>query len=339
METDESDYEEKDLRERLYEILQKFNLCQVDVARETGINHSTLSQWLQQNTRGNQIKIDEKIENWLINVENNRPKAPRSDISRKLELEKQQNMSNCETLPKDLDSNIIPIEIEIDREGVKFKDTILWDLAQPWLNAALFAQITREDLDLPQSFETEIAKQIEDRVIQYIKEQKLRSRSSKKDEEIIPIEIDLRIDDLYFRDKFTWDTSNQDADPEYFARVLCTDVGLDGAFEVAIAQEIRKQIEESRRGGAHFAGRGSRGHNFSKSDNSKSKKNANIENLLSMEEIPEDYIKQVEAIREMRGNPEALLEWSPIIEYLTPKQIKEHEKYEERSARYKKRRR
>lgn len=34
---------EKDLRARVYEAINKFNFKQIEVARETGIHHSTLS--------------------------------------------------------------------------------------------------------------------------------------------------------------------------------------------------------------------------------------------------------------------------------------------------------
>jgi transcriptional regulator with XRE-family HTH domain len=38
--------DKKDLKARIYEILQKHNIKQVDLAREIGIHHSTLSLWM-----------------------------------------------------------------------------------------------------------------------------------------------------------------------------------------------------------------------------------------------------------------------------------------------------
>jgi transcriptional regulator with XRE-family HTH domain len=52
------DGEEKDVRAMMQEALQKFNIKQVDVARETGVHHSTLSLWLQGKVRGHQIRIE-----------------------------------------------------------------------------------------------------------------------------------------------------------------------------------------------------------------------------------------------------------------------------------------
>ena len=36
-----------ELKKRLQDIIQKYGIKQVDIARETGIHHSSLSLWLQ----------------------------------------------------------------------------------------------------------------------------------------------------------------------------------------------------------------------------------------------------------------------------------------------------
>lgn len=53
----ESENQEKDIRTQMLEALAKYNIKQVDVAREAGINHSTLSLWLQGSVKGNYINI------------------------------------------------------------------------------------------------------------------------------------------------------------------------------------------------------------------------------------------------------------------------------------------
>ena len=58
----------------MQEALQKFNIKQVDVARETGVHHSTLSLWLQGKVRGHQIKIEETLTEWLNNLYSNKPR-------------------------------------------------------------------------------------------------------------------------------------------------------------------------------------------------------------------------------------------------------------------------
>ena len=54
---EETNQLEKDTRVKIHEALQKFNIKQVDVAKETGIHHSTLSLWLQGKVKGHFIKI------------------------------------------------------------------------------------------------------------------------------------------------------------------------------------------------------------------------------------------------------------------------------------------
>lgn len=46
----------------------------MDVARETGVHHSTLSLWLQGKVRGHQIKIEDTLNEWLNNLYTNKPR-------------------------------------------------------------------------------------------------------------------------------------------------------------------------------------------------------------------------------------------------------------------------
>jgi DNA transposition AAA+ family ATPase len=49
----------------MLEALAKYNIKQVDVAREAGIHHSTLSLWLQGKVKGHYIKIEDTLTEWL----------------------------------------------------------------------------------------------------------------------------------------------------------------------------------------------------------------------------------------------------------------------------------
>ena len=42
--------------------MHKYNIKQVEVARETGIHHSSLSLWLQGKIKGHMVKIADTIE-------------------------------------------------------------------------------------------------------------------------------------------------------------------------------------------------------------------------------------------------------------------------------------
>lgn len=62
---------ERELRQRLQETMIRFDLKQVQVSKETGVHHSSLSLWIQGKIRGHQVGIDETIENWLNNLQSN----------------------------------------------------------------------------------------------------------------------------------------------------------------------------------------------------------------------------------------------------------------------------
>lgn len=65
---------EKDIRTQMLEALAKYNIKQVDVAREAGIHHSTLSLWLQGKVKGHHIKIEDTLAEWLDSLYSGRPR-------------------------------------------------------------------------------------------------------------------------------------------------------------------------------------------------------------------------------------------------------------------------
>ena len=54
--------------------------------------------------------------------------------------------------------NLIPININIELEGKKFKEIFFWELYEPYLKVENFAKILVDDNQLPSSFENEIIK-------------------------------------------------------------------------------------------------------------------------------------------------------------------------------------
>lgn len=75
--------------------MNKYNIKQVEVARETGkyhtfyyiliyvgIHHSSLSLWLQGKIKGHVVKITETIENYLENFMSNKPRMNTVHISK-----------------------------------------------------------------------------------------------------------------------------------------------------------------------------------------------------------------------------------------------------------------
>jgi hypothetical protein len=121
-----------------------------------------LSLWLQGKLKGNNIKIEDQMENWLNNLYSNKPKIVGTATTRfELLKGKRERMK----LTEDLDNNhgfgnLIPINVNIELEGKKFKEIFFWDLNEPYLKVENFAKILVDDNQLPMSFENEIVKYI-----------------------------------------------------------------------------------------------------------------------------------------------------------------------------------
>lgn len=155
--------QEKDVRSRLCDALQKYGIKQVDVAKETGVHHSTLSQWLQGKAKGNMTRLEEQIENWLNNLYSNKPKLAGTNVTR-LELLKGKRDRNKVSSEPDTNygfGNFIPININIELESKKYKEIFFWDLNEPYLRVDTFARIITEDNQLPTGFENEIVRSVE----------------------------------------------------------------------------------------------------------------------------------------------------------------------------------
>lgn len=72
----------RDVKMRLQDIMNKYNVKQVDVAKETGLNHSSLSLWLQGKLKGHAVKITEAIENYLDSFMSTKPRMNAGHTSR-----------------------------------------------------------------------------------------------------------------------------------------------------------------------------------------------------------------------------------------------------------------
>ncbi|KAG9286407.1 hypothetical protein G9A89_014573 [Geosiphon pyriformis] len=59
----------------------------------------------------------------------------------------------------------------------------------------------------------------------------------------ILIKIDVTVGNISLVDQFEWDINCQKNDPELFAEILTTELGLGGEFKTAIAHSIREQVQ------------------------------------------------------------------------------------------------
>ena len=124
-------------------------------------------------------------------------------------------------------------------EGRKYKDSILWNINEPYFTPEQFSKLVAEENNLSTNFENEITNLIKRALansegVDYVKEECIRT-----------LEIDVRIDNICLRDKFEWDISEQENSPEDFADLLCNELGLNSEFSTQIAHQIREQVADS----------------------------------------------------------------------------------------------
>lgn len=235
----------KDIRLRINEVLVKYGIKQIDVAKETNVSYSTLSLWLQGKVKGTQIKLEETMEKWLNNFNiNSKTKSNATKPQSRLFLLK--GKRERPNFDKVIDNkgfgNLIPININVELEGKRFKDIFFWDYFEPYLNPEQFIKILIEDNNLPSSFETEIMNQLLRQIALYNPNEYIF------DGEVIKtIKIDVRIEDKLITDQFEWDINNPNNKPEEFAKMYCQDLGLNTEFVLPIAHSIKEQIFEFRK--------------------------------------------------------------------------------------------
>ena len=301
-------YRGVDLRNRLKKALQKHNIKQVDVSRETKIHHSTLSQWIQNKLKTNTEKIENDIEQWLTNLYATQPKFAGTNFSR-LELLKGKRERN--NLFKDFDSNygfdhLIPININIELEGKKIKESFFWNLNEPYLTVESFAKIISDDENLPSGFENEIINQMKRQISQYSRYEKIEGEILKT------IKIEFRIGDMVYTDQFEWDINNAENNPEMFAKSVCADWGLGSEFVLPICHSIREQILEHQKAAVNERKSFHSGH-YGKTNSSYRVINVN------------NYLRDIYSENS---------EWQPHIKQISQDEIKKFEKKEDRKTRH-----
>lgn len=147
-------------RARLLEAIDKYHLKQVDIARETGIHHSTLSLWLQDKAKGHKTNIEEALEKYLSKLMSNRPRITSTHITKFHSLKgfKEEDPIPMTTDINPAESSLVPVKLDIELEGKQMRDSFIWDKNEPYITLDYFAKILAEEHNLAQSFEPEIVK-------------------------------------------------------------------------------------------------------------------------------------------------------------------------------------
>ncbi len=114
--------------------MHKYNIKQVEVARETGIHHSSLSLWLQGKIKGHPAKIVDIIEPYMENFMSNKPCMNTTHISKLSLLKSPANRfenGDWEAAENEF-GMLIPIKLDIEIEGCRLKERLLWDKNEPY---------------------------------------------------------------------------------------------------------------------------------------------------------------------------------------------------------------
>ncbi|XP_072975625.1 chromatin structure-remodeling complex protein BSH isoform X2 [Typha angustifolia] len=140
------------------------------------------------------------------------------------------------------EENLVPIRLDIEVDGQRYKDAFTWNPDDPDSEVVSFSKRTVKDLKLPPTFMTHIAQSIQTQLAEF---RSFEGQEMHIKEKIVPIKIDLRVNNTVVRDQFLWDISNFESDPEEFARTLCKDLNIgDPEVGPAIAVAIREQLYE-----------------------------------------------------------------------------------------------
>ncbi|XP_034686777.1 chromatin structure-remodeling complex protein BSH isoform X2 [Vitis riparia] len=138
--------------------------------------------------------------------------------------------------------NLVPIRLDIEIDGHRFKDAFTWNPSDPDSEVVVFAKRTVKDLKLPPAFITQIAQSIQSQLAEF---RSFEGQDMQTGEKIVPIKLDLRVNHTLIKDQFLWDLNNLESDPEEFARTFCKDLGVeDPEVGPAIAVAIREQLYE-----------------------------------------------------------------------------------------------
>ncbi|KAL6607873.1 hypothetical protein ACP70R_040936 [Stipagrostis hirtigluma subsp. patula] len=138
--------------------------------------------------------------------------------------------------------NLVPIRVDVEVDGQRYRDAFTWNPRDPDSEIISFAKRTAKDLKLPANFVPQMLQSIQGQLAEF---RSYEGQEMQIKEKIVPLKIDLRVNNTVIRDQFLWDIGNLDSDPEEFARTICEDLNItDPEVGPAIAVSIREQLYE-----------------------------------------------------------------------------------------------
>ncbi len=135
---------------------------------------------------------------------------------------------------------LIPIRINLEHNSNRIVDFFMWNLNETLITPEQFALITCQDMDLPNSFQNQIANSIKSQIEEYTN---LVTIQLPKDIDIhVVIELSCNLDKKLYEDRVEWDLTNDMITPEAFAKYVVMDLGLSLEFLPAIAHTLHESI-------------------------------------------------------------------------------------------------
>lgn len=288
-----------------------------------------MSLWLQGKIKGHQVKVEDILEEWLQNVQANKPRFKNKPMGSRYAPFKSHQFSANKMATKE---NLIPVRIDLDMENRKYKDLILWNSNEPYYTPEMFAKIVADDNGLSSTFESEIASCIKKAVSMYESVENLR------EECIRTIDIEVRIGNVCLQDRFEWDISEPDNSPEDFAELLCNELGLNSEFATQIAHQIREQVAIHKKKNQQDMMDQTYGEH-----NGRFKKPRGVtdpmtkigENSRTDPVTPETFLRPVQML--FQDESDNIRDWEPRLQTFTTEEIKKHVQLEERRTRHERR--
>ena len=224
---------------RVRSVMERYNLNQIDVMRESGVSNSVLCLWLQQKYRGDNNKINERMMCWLSNVDTHA-----STVSPPV-FHREDAAADDTTGDGGGGGALIPIKIDISVGAQRFEDSFLWSANENARALHVFVRRLVADCALPTTFIAPTIARCQEQIDEFKSEER-RRRSDRDDGAVIRIDLDLSYCGARLVDRFLWALQRGDGEVEEFSRVLCSDLGLGGDWCALIAWTMRRQIYEAR---------------------------------------------------------------------------------------------
>jgi SWI/SNF-related matrix-associated actin-dependent regulator of chromatin subfamily B protein 1 len=107
----------------------------------------------------------------------------------------------------------------------------------------MFAEMLCDDLELnPGVFVNPISSTIRAQIEQTNSDNTNKEVFKEAHDKRVIIKLNIQVGNTNLIDQFEWDMADNKNCPEYFAKVLCQELGLAGEFYTAVAYQIRGQL-------------------------------------------------------------------------------------------------